>query len=125
MCSSDLYVVEGIGEDFIPDNVLFDQIDDFVMVGDEESFHMTRRLLTEEGIYSGGSSGSAIVGAIRYAETLQIPERILVILPDSGNRYASKIYKEDWMLEMGYLRAEYVKDELDIQIEKILDNGEL
>ena len=116
------YVVEGIGEDFIPDNVIFDQIDDFVMVGDEESFHMTRRLLQEEGIYSGGSSGSAVVGAIRYAENLETPERILVILPDSGNRYASKIYKEDWMREMGYIKGEIVKDELDLEIEKILGN---
>ena len=116
------YVVEGIGEDFIPDNVIFDQIDDFVMVGDEESFHMTRRLLQEEGIYSGGSSGSAVVGAIRYAESLEKPERILVILPDSGNRYASKIYKEDWMREMGYIKGGIIKDELDLEIEKILGN---
>ena len=116
------YVVEGIGEDFIPDNVIFDQIDDFVMVGDEESFHMTRRLLQEEGIYSGGSSGSAVVGAIRYAESLEKPERILVILPDSGNRYASKIYTEGWMREMGYIKGEIVKDELDLEIEKILGN---
>ena len=116
------YVVEGIGEDFIPDNVIFDQIDDFVMVGDEESFHMTRRLLQEEGIYSGGSSGSAVVGAIRYAENLETPERILVILPDSGNRYASKIYTEGWMRDMGYIKGEIVKDELDLEIEKILGN---
>ncbi len=117
------YAVEGIGEDFIPKNVLFDLIDKFVRVGDEESFHMTRRLLQEEGIYSGGSSGSAVVGAIRYAESLKKPERILVILPDSGNRYASKIYNNTWMIEMGYLKEESSKDELDLQIDKILDNA--
>ena len=117
------YLVEGIGEDFLPANVLFDQIDSMVRVGDEESFHMTRRLLQEEGIYAGGSSGSAVVGAIRYAESLEKPERILVILPDSGNRYASKIYNEAWMKEMGYLKNESVKDELDLQIEKILGNA--
>ena len=116
------YVVEGIGEDFLPDNVIFDQIDSFVRVGDEESFHMTRRLLQEEGIYAGGSSGSAVVGAIRYAESLDKPERILVILPDSGNRYASKIYNEAWMREMGYVKGEAAKDELDLEIEKILGN---
>jgi len=116
------YAVEGIGEDFLPDNVIFDQIDSFVRVGDEESFHMTRRLLQEEGIYAGGSSGSAVVGAIRYAETLDKPERILVILPDSGNRYASKIYNETWMREMGYVKGEAAKDELDLEIEKILGN---
>ena len=70
ICEAKSYVVEGIGEDFIPDNVLFDQIDDFVMVNDKESFLMTRELLTKEGIYAGGSCGSAVVGAIRYAESL-------------------------------------------------------
>ena len=116
------YLVEGIGEDFLPDNVLFNQIDSMVRVGDEESFHMTRRLLQEEGIYAGGSSGSAVVGAIRYAESLDKPERILVILPDSGNRYASKIYNEAWMQEMGYIKGGSPKDELDLQIDKILGN---
>ena len=117
------YLVEGIGEDFLPANVLFDQIDSMVRVGDEESFHMTRRLLKEEGIYAGGSSGSAVVGAIRYAESLKKPERILVILQDSGNRYASKIYNEAWMQEMGYIKQDTPKDELDLQIDKILLNA--
>ena len=97
ICEAKSYIVEGIGEDFLPDNVLFDLIDDFVMVNDKESFLMTRELLTKEGIYAGGSCGSAVVGAIRYAESLDNPERILVILPDSGNRYASKIYNDNWM----------------------------
>ena len=120
ICEAKSYVVEGIGEDFIPDNVLFDLIDDFVMVNDKESFLMTREMLTKEGIYAGGSCGSAVVGAIRYAESLDKPERILVILPDSGNRYASKIYNDNWMQKMGYINAENSKDELDLQIDKIL-----
>jgi cystathionine beta-synthase len=120
ICEAKSYVVEGIGEDFLPDNVLFNQIDDFVMVNDKESFLMTRELLTKEGIYAGGSCGSAVVGAIRYAESLDKPERILVILPDSGNRYASKIYNDNWMQKMGYINAEKSKDELDLQIDKLL-----
>ena len=120
ICEAKSYVVEGIGEDFLPDNVLFDLIDDFVMVNDKESFLMTRELLTKEGIYAGGSCGSAVVGAIKYAESLDKPERILVILPDSGNRYASKIYNDKWMRNMGYLKDEIGKDDLDLQIEKIL-----
>jgi len=120
ICEAKSYVVEGIGEDFLPDNVLFDQIDDFVMVNDKESFLMTRELLTKEGIYAGGSCGSAVVGAIKYAESLDKPEKILVILPDSGNRYASKIYNDKWMRKMGYFKDEISKDELDLQIEKIL-----
>ncbi|MFN3195204.1 MAG: pyridoxal-phosphate dependent enzyme [Chlorobiota bacterium] len=101
------YVLEGIGEDIFPDNLDFDVIDDFVMIEDKESFVMTRRLLTEEGIYSGGSSGAAVVGAIRYAESLDTPKRILVILPDSGNRYTGKIYNDEWMKEGGYADSEY------------------
>jgi cystathionine beta-synthase len=96
------YVLEGIGEDIIPKNIDFSVIDDFVTVGDKESFVMTRALLTHEGIYAGGSSGAAVVGAIKYARTLKRPQKILVILPDSGNRYASKIYNDDWMRDNGY-----------------------
>ena len=97
------YVIEGIGEDFIPENYDFSCIDDFVTVGDKESFLMTRRLLKEEGIYAGGSSGAAVAGAIRYAQGLKEKKRILVILPDSGNRYSSKIYNDNWMTENGYV----------------------
>lgn len=119
------YVLEGIGEDFLPDNVHFDLIDDFVVVGDEESFQMTRRLLQEEGIYAGGSCGSAIVGAIRYAKTLEKPEKILTIMVDSGNRYAGKIYNDAWMLENNY-KVNTAQDELDKTILGIIGkNGSL
>lgn len=102
------YLIEGIGEDFIPDNYDFAQIDDMVQVGDKESFLMTRELLTREGIYSGVSSGSAFVGALRWVK--QQGKRldgknILVIFPDSGNRYSSKVYDDDWMREVGFLES--------------------
>lgn len=96
------YVIEGIGEDFIPDNYDFKQIDDFVVVGDKESFLMTRSLLKHEGIYAGGSAGAAICGALKYAKTLDAPKKILILLHDSGNRYSSKIYNDDWMSDNGY-----------------------
>lgn len=96
------YVLEGIGEDIIPLNYDWDVYDDMVMVEDKESFLMTRALLTKEAIYAGGSSGAAIVGAIKYAKTLKEPKKILVVLPDSGNRYAGKIYNDDWMRDKGY-----------------------
>jgi cystathionine beta-synthase len=110
------YVLEGIGEDIFPENVKFEVIDDFVMVNDKESFLMTRKLLTQEGIYSGGSSGAAVVGAIRYAELLKSPKKILVILPDSGNRYASKIYSDDWMRDNNYLDLSF-----NVQIKEVLN----
>ena len=119
------YVLEGIGEDFLPENVHFDTIDDFVVVEDEESFVMTRRLLKEEGIYAGGSCGSAVVGAIKYAKTLAKPEKILTIMVDSGNRYASKIYNDEWMRSHEY-KVDTKKDQLDQNILDIIgENGKL
>lgn len=119
------YVLEGIGEDFLPDNVHFKTIDDFEIVGDEESFLMTRRLLSEEGIYTGGSGGSAVLGAIRYAQKNPETKSILIVLPDSGNRYSSKIYNDEWMLSHDY-KIDTGKDELTSAIEKIIGtNGKL
>ena len=102
MCEAKPYVLEGLGEDFIPGNYNFDVIDDWEVIGDKESFLMTRDLLTHEGIYAGGSSGGAVRAAIKYAEKLAEPKKILVLLPDSGNRYASKIFNDDWMSDNGY-----------------------
>lgn len=119
------YVLEGIGEDFLPGNVHFDVIDDFVVVGDEESFHMTRRLVTEEGVYAGGSCGAAVLGALKYAKTLKSPKKILLVLHDGGGKYASKIYNNDWMKSKGYA-IETDRDETDRAILEIIkDNGKL
>ncbi|MBH46690.1 MAG: pyridoxal-5'-phosphate-dependent protein subunit beta [Halobacteriovorax sp.] len=109
------YVLEGVGEDFIPENYDFKNIDDWVVIGDKESFLMTRKLLKMEGIYAGGSAGAAIVGAIKYAKTLKKPEKILVLLHDSGNRYASKIYNDDWMSTNSYLDSSF-----SVQIRDVL-----
>ena len=103
MIEAHSYVLEGVGEDFIPENYDFDVIDDWEIVGDKESFLMTRRLLKEEGIYAGGSAGAAICGTLRYAGRIKKPERIVVVLHDSGNRYASKIYNNEWMVKNGYV----------------------
>jgi cystathionine beta-synthase len=100
------YKIEGIGEDFIPKNYDFDVIDDMVQVEDKESFLMTRELLVKEGIYSGVSSGSAVVGAIRWIKeqgTRLSGKKILIMLPDSGNRYLTKVYDDAWMREAGFI----------------------
>lgn len=115
MIPAQSYVLEGVGEDFIPENYLFDVIDDWEIINDKESFLMTRRLLKEEGIYAGGSSGGAIAAALKYAKKLKSPKKILVILHDSGNRYASKIYNDDWMSDNGYLDSSF-----DVQIKDVL-----
>jgi cystathionine beta-synthase len=95
------YKVEGIGEDMIPKTVDFSVIDQFVQVDDRESFQMARRLAREEGLFVGGSSGSAVAGALTWLRDRPLPEgsTVVVILPDSGDRYLSKFYSEDWMRE--------------------------
>ena len=105
---AETYLIEGIGEDFIPANYDFEQVDDMVQVADKESFLMTRQLLTREGIYSGVSSGSALVGTLRWLQAQgerMDGKNVLIIFPDSGNRYTSKVYDDDWMREVGFLES--------------------
>jgi cystathionine beta-synthase len=99
------YLVEGIGEDMIPKTIHFQYLDEFVEVSDGESFHMSRRLAREEGLFAGGSAGSAVAGAVRWLGKRPLPEgaTVVVILPDSGDRYLSKFYSDDWMREKGFL----------------------
>lgn len=119
------YLLEGLGEDFLPKNVHFDVIDQFLMVEDEESFHFTRRLLKEECIYTGGSAAASIMAAIRYAKELEKPEKILILLHDHGSKYAGKIYNDQWMMDQGY-KVDTEKDELDKNILEIIgENGKL
>lgn len=97
------YKIEGIGEDFIPKSTWFEYIDDIEKVGDKEAYLMTRRLAREEGILAGSSSGAALVAARRIAETLGPDSLLVVLLPDTGERYLSKGHNEEWLKEQGYL----------------------
>ena len=101
------YKVEGFGEDIIPKATWFQYIDDFVKVDDRESFIMARRLAREEGIFGGGSAGSAVAGMLKYVKEKQLgPDAVcVVIIPDSGSRYVNKFYSDEWMEENGYLEA--------------------
>jgi cystathionine beta-synthase len=97
------YYVEGIGEDFLPTTMNLKILDEVVRVDDKECFLMTRDLVRQEGLYVGGSSGAAVAGAIKYAEMSKRKENILVLLPDSAQKYLSKIFDDKWMRENGFL----------------------
>ncbi len=99
------YKIEGIGEDFIPETIDLKIIDEMVVVGDKESLLMTRRIAREEGFLIGGSCGAAVVGANKYIEkhNLGKDKVVVVLLPDSGRSYLSKIFSDNWMKENGFL----------------------
>ncbi len=101
------YKVEGIGEDFLPSATDLSIVDEIVRVNDKESFIMARQLVRMEGIFAGGSSGSALAGTIKYARHLPEDRLVVVILPDSGSRYLSKFYDNKWMRENGFLSLEF------------------
>ena len=101
------YKIEGIGEDFLPGALDLSVCDEVVQAGDKESFLMTRRLVREEGIFCGGSSGSAVAGLLKSqcVRDLEHDDIAVVILPDSGSRYLSKVFDDEWMRENGFLEA--------------------
>ncbi len=96
------YLIEGVGEDFWPETFDPEVVDRYEQVDDREAFVMTRRLATEEGLLVGGSCGMAVAGALRVAE--ELPDRLVVVLlPDSGRNYLSKIFDDDWMRSQGFM----------------------
>lgn len=103
------YKVEGVGEDMLPDNVHMDVIDAIVQVNDTEAFAMTRKLIAEEALCVGPSSGLALVGAMKFAQTLTKPSKILVMLADSGKAYLSKAFNDQWMMDNHLLEKQDLK----------------
>jgi cystathionine beta-synthase len=96
------YKVEGIGEDFIPKTFNRQIVDEMIRVSDKESFNTARRLAREEGILAGGSSGTALAAALKYVQRLTHPKYVVVLLPDTGRNYLSKIFSDRWMQENGF-----------------------
>jgi cystathionine beta-synthase len=100
------YITEGIGEDFLPQNVNFDIIDLFEKVTDKDAALMTRDIARKEGIFAGNSAGSAIAGLLQLKDKLKPEDVVVVIFHDHGSRYMGKMYNEDWLRERGFLKDE-------------------
>jgi len=100
------YVVQGIGGDCLHETLDFSLLDDVVQCGDEECFVWTRRLARLEGIFTGGSCGGAVAAAYRLGQKLAASDVIVVFVPDSGMRYLSNVYNDEWMRDHGYVDSQ-------------------
>jgi cystathionine beta-synthase len=103
MVAAGSWAVEGIGEDFIPDNADMSFITDAFEIDDVESFATARDLLAKEGILAGSSTGTLLAGALRYCRQQTKPKRVVSFVCDSGNKYLSKMFNEVWMAEQGFV----------------------
>jgi cystathionine beta-synthase len=97
------WAVEGIGEDFIPEIADMSLVTEAFQVGDEESFATVRELLRKEGVFGGSSTGTLVAGALRYCREQTKPKRVVSFVPDTGNKYLSKMYDDFWMAEQGFI----------------------
>jgi cystathionine beta-synthase len=111
------YLVEGVGEDIWPETYDKTICDEIIAVSDAESFQMTRRLAREEALLTGGSCGLAVVAALRVAATAGPDDVIVVLLPDGGRGYLSKIFNDEWMADYGFLSS----DTAEPRIADVLD----
>jgi cystathionine beta-synthase len=100
------YITEGIGEDFLPQNVDFSLIDHFEKVTDKDAALMTREIARKEGIFAGNSTGSAVAGVLQMKGYFKEGDLVVIIFPDHGTRYLGKMYNEDWLRDRGFLKDE-------------------
>ena len=108
------WLVEGIGEDFLPDIADFSRVKKAYSVSDEEAFKVARELLSKEGILAGSSSGTLIAAALKYCREQSEPKRVVTFVCDSGNKYLSKMYNDYWMLDQGFLKRPKTGDLRDL-----------
>jgi cystathionine beta-synthase len=97
------YLTEGVGEDFWPANYDPSLVDEVIAVSDADAFAMARRVTHEEGMLIGGSGGTAVAAALKVAETAPPGSRVVVLVPDSGRGYISKVFNDDWMRDFGFI----------------------
>lgn len=108
------YITEGIGEDFLPQNVDFSIIDHFEKVTDKDAALMTREIPRKEGIFAGNSAGSAIAGLLQMKSRFKKGDVVVVIFHDHGSRYMAKMFNDDWMRDRGFLEVKKPKAAIDL-----------
>jgi len=108
------WMVEGIGEDFLPSISDFTRVKKAYAISDAESFHAGRELLKKEGVLGGSSSGTLLAAALKYCHEQATPKKVLVFVCDTGNKYLSKMYNDYWMLDNGFLEREPTGDLRDL-----------
>ena len=108
------WLVEGIGEDFIPANCDLSRVKKAYSISDGEAFLTCRELLRKEGIMAGTSSGTLVAAALRYCREQGAPRRVVSLVPDSGNKYLSKVYNDYWMIDQGFIQRERFGDLRDL-----------
>jgi cystathionine beta-synthase len=114
LVSAGSWAVEGIGEDFIPENATMSFVTDAYEIDDAESFAVARELLSREGILGGSSTGTLLAGALRYCRAQTRPKRVVTFVCDSGNKYLSKMFNDFWMAEQGFVRRPPTGDLSDL-----------
>lgn len=108
------WVVEGIGEDFVPPNCDLSLISEAIIVGDREALATARELLRKEGILGGSSTGTLLAAALRWCRAQREPKRVVTLVCDSGNKYLSKMFNDFWMIDQGFIQRERTGDLLDL-----------
>ncbi len=108
------WMVEGIGEDFLPPISDFTRVKKAYAISDKESFLTARELLEKEGILGGSSTGTLLAAALKYCREQTTPKKVLTLVPDTGNKYISKMYNDYWMLDNGFLEREQTGDLRDL-----------
>ncbi len=106
LVESGSWAVEGIGEDFIPDIADMSLVTEAYEINDEDAFAVARELLRKEGIFGGSSTGTLVAGALRYCREQTKPKRVVSFVPDTGNKYLSKMYNDFWMAEQGFMQRQ-------------------
>jgi len=104
------YITEGIGEDFLPQNVDFDVIDGFEKVTDKDAAVMTREIALKEGIFAGNSAGAAVAGLLQLKDHFKPEDVVVVIFVDHGSRYMGKMFNKEWMMERGFIENETINE---------------